>query len=121
MCKWSVPGAWARSSRSLSRLEKLPSAQRKSPPCRKRFKLPQVQKFASDPTVIFVVLGFADKKGDPAKNQAISLQRADSVVSAIKRGGILNITHAVGMGSSEIFDAQNLEKNRVVEVWAVLP
>ncbi len=84
-------------------------------------KLPQVQKFASDPTVIFVVLGFADKKGDPAKNQAISLQRADSVVSTLKRGGVLNITHAVGMGSSEIFDAQNLDKNRVVEVWAVLP
>jgi len=29
--------------------------------------------------------------------------------------------HAVGMGSSEMFDAQNFDENRVVELWAVLP
>ncbi|HEY5705721.1 MAG TPA: OmpA family protein [Terrimicrobiaceae bacterium] len=85
-------------------------------------KLPQIQKFAEDPTVVFVVLGFADKKGDEKKNLAISLQRADSVVKTLKgRGGIMNLIHAVGMGSSDIFDAKDLDKNRVVEVWAVLP
>ncbi len=85
-------------------------------------KLPQIQKFADDPTVVFVVLGYADKKGDAKKNQAISLQRAESVVKALKdRGGVMNVTHGVGMGSSEMFDAQNLDKNRVVEVWAVQP
>ena len=45
-----------------------------------KLKLPQIQKFAEDPTVVFVVLGFADKKGDEQKNRAISLQRADVVV-----------------------------------------
>lgn len=87
-----------------------------------KLQLPQIQKFADDPTVVFVVLGYADRVGDPKKNQAISLQRADSVVKALKdRAGVMNVTHAVGMGSSEMFDAQNLDKNRVVEVWAVLP
>jgi len=33
----------------------------------------------------------------------------------------MNLCHSVGMGSSEMFDARNLDKNRVVEVWAVLP
>jgi outer membrane protein OmpA-like peptidoglycan-associated protein len=87
-----------------------------------KIKLPQIQKFADDPTVVFVVLGFADKKGDAKQNLAISTQRADSVVKALKeRLGVMNVTHAVGMGSSEMFDAKNLDKNRVVEVWAVLP
>ena len=87
-----------------------------------KLKLPQIQKFAEDPTVVFVVLGFADKKGDEQKNLAISLQRADGVVKSLKdRCGIMNVTHAVGMGSSDIFDANDLGKNRVVEVWAVLP
>ncbi len=87
-----------------------------------KLKLPQIQKFAEDPTVVFVVLGFADKKGDDQKNLAISSQRADSVVKTLKDGGaIMNVIHAVGMGSSDIFDAKDLGKNRVVEVWAVLP
>lgn len=83
---------------------------------------PQIQKFTEDPTVVFVVLGFADKKGDEKKNLAISLQRAENLAKALKdRCGIVNIIHAVGMGGSEIFDAQNLDKNRVGEIWVVLP
>lgn len=89
---------------------------------KEKIELPQIKKFSDDPTVVFVVLGYADKKGDPKKNIAISLERADSVVKALKdRLGVMNVVHAVGMGSSEMFDAQNLDKNRVVEVWAVLP
>ena len=87
-----------------------------------KLKLPQIQKFAEDPTVVFVVLGFADKKGNDQKNLAISSQRADSVAKTLKeRGAIMNVIHAVGMGSSDIFDAKDFDKNRVVEVWAVLP
>jgi outer membrane protein OmpA-like peptidoglycan-associated protein len=88
----------------------------------KMLQLPQLKKFSDDPTVVFVVLGYADKKGDQQKNLALSLERADSVVAALKQKcGVMNVVHSVGMGSSEIFDAQNLDKNRVVEVWAVLP
>ncbi|MET0223515.1 MAG: hypothetical protein ABW346_03975, partial [Terrimicrobium sp.] len=38
-----------------------------------KLKLSKIQKFAEDPTVVFVVLGFADTAGDPRKNVAISL------------------------------------------------
>jgi hypothetical protein len=34
---------------------------------------------------------------------------------------VINVMHTVGMGGSKLVDAQNLEKNRIVEVWAVLP
>ena len=84
--------------------------------------LPQIEKFSQDPTVVFVVLGYADKKGDPKMNLEISTKRADSVVKILKeRAGIMNVVHAVGMGGSEIFDSAHREKNRVVEVWAILP
>lgn len=83
---------------------------------------PQVRALSEDPTVVFVILGFADKMGDPAKNIEISTRRAESVLAILKdRFKVLNVMHAVGMGSSDMFDAQNLDKNRVVEVWAVLP
>lgn len=88
----------------------------------KAIALPQIQKFSEDPTVVFVVLGYADKKGDPKANLAISLQRAEAVVKVLKeKAGVMNVVHAVGMGGSELFDAAALDKNRVVEVWAVLP
>lgn len=85
-------------------------------------KLPQIEKLSRDPTVVFVVLGYADKKGDAKTNLVISRQRADEVAKALeKKAGVMNVIHAVGMGSSEMFDSENLEKNRIVEVWAVLP
>lgn len=88
----------------------------------KAVELPQIKKFSEDPTVVFVVLGYADKKGDPKSNQVISLQRAEAVVKVLKdKAGVMNVVHAVGMGGSELFDSANLDKNRVVEVWAVLP
>ena len=87
-----------------------------------KLTLPQIQKFTEDPTVVFVILGFADKKGDPQQNLAISRERAQSVEKMLKeRCGVMNVVHSVGMGSSEMFDVENLDKNRVVEVWAVLP
>lgn len=88
----------------------------------KALTLPQVEKFSSDPTVAFVVLGYADRKGDPQANQKISLDRAEEVVRVLKdRARVMNVIHAVGMGGSEMFDPKALDKNRVVEVWAVLP
>ena len=89
---------------------------------KEKLNLPQIQRFTEDPTVVFVVLGFADRKGDDQKNLAISLQRAEGIAKTLKeRCAIMNVIHSVGMGSSDIFDAQDLAKNRVVEVWAVLP
>jgi len=84
--------------------------------------LEQVRSLTDDPTVVFVILGFADKKGDPDKNLEISLQRANAVLKSLRdEFRLMNVMHTVGMGSSEMFDADNLDKNRVAEVWAVLP
>lgn len=82
----------------------------------------QVRELVDDPTVVFVVLGFADTKGDPEKNLSISLERAESALEVLRdRYGMLNVMHAVGMGSSELLGDGELDKNRVVEVWAVVP
>jgi len=83
---------------------------------------PAVAGLRSDPTAVFVILGYADPKGDPKKNIAISQSRADSVLKAMKdKCGVSNVLHSVAMGGSKLLDAQNLEKNRIVEIWAVLP
>jgi outer membrane protein OmpA-like peptidoglycan-associated protein len=83
----------------------------------------QLQPFTKDPTCVFVILGFADLKGDEKTNLRISTQRAQSVLNALAgQCGILNVMHAVGMGGSTLFgNEQDAERNRVVEVWAVLP
>ncbi len=83
---------------------------------------PELMKLREDPTAVFVILGFADPKGDPKKNLQFSQQRADAVLMAMRdKVGVFNVLHAVAMGGSTLLDAQNLEKNRIVEVWAVLP
>ena len=35
--------------------------------------------------------------------------------------GVKNVTHDVAMGASKLLDDQKLAKNRVVEIWTVLP
>ena len=83
---------------------------------------PEVKKMRDDPTLVFVVLGYADSKGDDKKNIAISQGRAEAVLNVMKnKCGVQNVMHAVAMGSSKLQDAQIFEKNRIVEVWAVLP
>jgi len=82
----------------------------------------EIAKLRGDPTAVFVVLGYADPKGDPKKNIAISQSRADSVQKAMReKCGVINVMHSVAMGGSKFHDAENLEKNRIVEIWAVLP
>jgi outer membrane protein OmpA-like peptidoglycan-associated protein len=83
---------------------------------------PELQKLMQDPTVVFVILGFADTKGDEKKNLQFSQTRAQNVLDTLRdKCGVINVMHAVGMGGSDLFDQQNVDKNRLVEVWAVLP
>jgi len=83
---------------------------------------PEVANLRADPTAVFVILGYADPKGDPKKNIAISQSRADSVQRAMKeKCGVPNVMHSVASGGSKLLDSQKLEKNRIVEIWAVLP
>jgi outer membrane protein OmpA-like peptidoglycan-associated protein len=83
---------------------------------------PEIEKLRGDPTAVFVILGYADPKGDPKKNIAISQTRADTVLKTMRdKCNVINVMHPVAMGGSKLLDAQNLEKNRIVEIWAVLP
>lgn len=83
---------------------------------------PEIMNLRGDPTAVFVILGYADPKGDPKKNITISQTRADAVLKTMRdKCEVINVMHTVAMGGSKLLDAQNLEKNRIVEIWAVLP
>jgi outer membrane protein OmpA-like peptidoglycan-associated protein len=80
------------------------------------------RKWLDDPTVALVVAGYADTQGDPTKNLTVSRTRAENVMKAIKdRLHLTNVIHAVGMGGQDLFDKNHLDKNRLAEVWVVLP
>jgi outer membrane protein OmpA-like peptidoglycan-associated protein len=88
----------------------------------RKLKEPEMQKLIGDPTVLLFMVGFADQQGLEAKNLEISKSRAESVVKALReRTDIANVMHPVGMGGQNLFDQINLQKNRLVEVWAVQP
>ncbi len=81
-----------------------------------------IKQLLDDPTVVFVVLGYADPKGSDKVNSDISLSRARSVLEALRdKCGFQNVMHAVAMGGSTLFSASDAGKNRVVEIWAVVP
>ena len=83
---------------------------------------PRFKQLLDDPTVVFVVLGYADQKGNDKVNAEISLTRARSVVDAMRdKCALLNVMHPVAMGGSNLFSAKEADKNRVVEIWAVVP
>jgi outer membrane protein OmpA-like peptidoglycan-associated protein len=88
----------------------------------KHFKEPEMQKLIADPTVLLVMVGFADKQREESKNLEVSRARAESVLKALKQKmDVVNVMHSVGMGGQNLFDQTNPEKNRLVEVWAVQP
>ena len=89
---------------------------------KERIASPAIHATVNDPTAVFVVLGYADPKGNDQVNSDLSLSRARSVLDALRdKCGVQNVMHAVAMGGSTLFGTDKAEKNRVVEVWAVLP
>ncbi len=83
---------------------------------------PELAKLREDPAAVFVILGYADPKGDAKKNLEVSQARADVVLKAMRdKCNVINVMHTIGMGGSKMLDEKNLEKNRIVEIWAVLP
>jgi len=92
------------------------------PQVKKLLEDPAVVKFRDDLTAVFVVLGFADGKGSEKTNFDVSERRAKSVVDYMeKQCGIKNVTHSVAMGGTNLVDKNNAAKNRIAEIWAVLP
>jgi outer membrane protein OmpA-like peptidoglycan-associated protein len=83
---------------------------------------PEYQKLYEDPTVVFVVAGYADKQGNESQNQEISKERAQVVTKILEtQAKIANTIRAVGMGGSEFFGHGTPDKNRVVEIWLAAP
>jgi outer membrane protein OmpA-like peptidoglycan-associated protein len=83
---------------------------------------PEIKKVLEDPTLVLVILGYADRQGDDQKNLQISNARAQAVMDVLRdQLGIQNVMHTVPMGGTDLLDPRELAKNRVVEVWAVLP
>jgi outer membrane protein OmpA-like peptidoglycan-associated protein len=83
---------------------------------------PEYQKLYEDPTVVFVVAGYADKQGSEGQNLEISKQRAQVVAKILEtQAKIANTIRAVGLGGSEFFGHGTPDKNRVVEIWLAAP
>ena len=83
---------------------------------------PEYQKLYEDPTVVFVIAGYADKQGNEAQNMEISKQRAQVISKVLEtQAKIDNTIRAVGMGGSEFFGHGTPDKNRVVEIWLAAP
>ena len=83
---------------------------------------PDYQKLYEDPTVVFVVAGYADKQGNEGQNMEISKQRAQVVAKILEtQAKIANTIRAVGLGGSEFFGHGTPDKNRVVEIWLAAP
>jgi outer membrane protein OmpA-like peptidoglycan-associated protein len=83
---------------------------------------PEYQKLYEDPTVVFVVAGYADKQGNEEQNLEISKQRAQVLAKILEtQAKIANTIRAVGMGGSEFFGHGTPDKNRVVEIWLAAP
>jgi outer membrane protein OmpA-like peptidoglycan-associated protein len=86
------------------------------------FNKPEMKNRLSDPTLVFVVAGYADSGGDANSNLRISQDRADSVGKFLKQQmGILNVVHTIGMGSTNLLDGKRPDQNRAAEIWAVVP
>ncbi len=89
---------------------------------KQQLQTPEITALLDDPTMVFVILGYADQKGSEKINNDISLSRARSVMDALRdKCGVQNVMHSVAMGGSTLFSVNQIEKNRVAEIWAVLP
>lgn len=108
----TIPFASGRTTLGAGDVEKLKT----------EIKSPQLQALMQDATCVFVILGYADKTGDEKTNLKISQERAASVLGSLRdKCGMANVMHAVGMGGSTLLNESGTEKNRAVEIWAVLP
>lgn len=82
---------------------------------------PGIKKLTEDPTLVFVILGYADKKGDAKVNERVSIERAESVLATMRdKASVTNVMYAVGMGGADVLNKDG-GNNRLVEVWAVFP
>ncbi len=83
---------------------------------------PVIQKAMQDPTIVFVVLGYASKQGNAQLNLQLSQLRADTVQNTLQEQfQIKNVIYPVPMGASTLFSDSHYSENQVTEIWLVLP
>jgi outer membrane protein OmpA-like peptidoglycan-associated protein len=83
---------------------------------------PEFKKLFEDPTVVLVVAAYADKQGSDEQNLQISKERATSLMKILQnQGHVTNTVRAVGMGGLDFFDKNDVEKNRIAEIWLAAP
>jgi outer membrane protein OmpA-like peptidoglycan-associated protein len=86
------------------------------------FKAPEIVEKISDPTLVFIVAGYADLGGDPRGNLRLSDERAQAVSNAMaENAGVINLVRTVGMGGTDLLSNRRADQNRAVEIWAVIP
>jgi outer membrane protein OmpA-like peptidoglycan-associated protein len=85
------------------------------------FSDPKLKEKMSDPTLVFVVAGYADKSGNPAGNQSLSNARAENIARLMKQAGVTNVIHTVAMGGTDVLENTRPDQNRAVEIWSVIP
>jgi outer membrane protein OmpA-like peptidoglycan-associated protein len=86
------------------------------------FKAPEIVEKISDPTLVFIVAGYADLGGDPRGNLKLSDERAQAVSNAMsENAGVINLVRTVGMGGTDMLSSRRAGQNRAVEIWAVIP
>ncbi|MEZ5329801.1 MAG: OmpA family protein [Verrucomicrobiales bacterium] len=82
---------------------------------------PEVRGMTRNNKAICFALGFADKTGSASYNKALSMKRAQSVISELEKQGLKLSTTAIAIGPSELVDKENQGKNRAAEVWIIIP
>jgi outer membrane protein OmpA-like peptidoglycan-associated protein len=86
------------------------------------FKTPEIVEKISDPTLVFIIAGYADLGGDPRGNLRLSDERAQAVSNAMaENAGVINLVRTVGMGGTDLLSSRRADQNRAVEIWAVIP
>jgi outer membrane protein OmpA-like peptidoglycan-associated protein len=86
------------------------------------FKAPELVQKMTDPTLVFIVAGYADLTGDPKGNYKLSDERAQAVANALPdAAGVLNLVRTVPMGGTDLLSGRRPDQNRAVEIWAVIP
>jgi outer membrane protein OmpA-like peptidoglycan-associated protein len=86
------------------------------------FKAQELVQKMSDPTLVFIVAGYADMTGDPKGNYKLSDERAQAVANVLPdAAGVLNLVRTVPMGGTDLLSGRRPDQNRAVEIWAVIP
>jgi outer membrane protein OmpA-like peptidoglycan-associated protein len=86
------------------------------------FKTQELVEKMSDPTLVFIVAGYADLTGDARVNLKLSDERAQAVSNALaESAGVINLVRTVAMGGTDLLSSKRPNQNRAVEIWAVVP